>query len=214
MPTGGWRWLVMGAAALLVAGVTVWLVMADGEGPLVARSRSGSSSMPGSTTPLSDAQSGSSTTTIAGSPQMPSTTTGTGRSGTPPTTKPAGATETTAASTRDVSSTVSGAWGGRGIALNATPSGGTTEYDCATGTIDEPIRPDQHGNFKAIGRHAFESGGPAGPGAPTAASQPARYEGWTDGAHMRLTVTLTTSGNRVGTYELTKGAPAALEKCV
>ncbi len=36
----------------------------------------------------------------------------------------------------------------------------TLEYDCAYGTIDEPIEPDEQGRFEVTGIHIIEQGGP------------------------------------------------------
>src|SRR5512139_2278696 len=78
-------------------------------------------------------------------------------------------------------SAVTGAWGGEHIRLLLTETGGRLEYDCATGTIDAPLRPDQAGNFEARGTHAFERGGPVYPGMPATKQHAARYSGWTNG---------------------------------
>ena len=44
-----------------------------------------------------------------------------------------------------------GTWGGTHIALIVTASDGTVEYDCATGTITEPVRVGSDGSFDAAG---------------------------------------------------------------
>src|SRR6266850_6950892 len=53
-----------------------------------------------------------------------------------------------------------GAWGGAGIRLEVTAAGATIEYDCAHGSIDEPIVADGAGRFSAKGTHVREHGGP------------------------------------------------------
>lgn len=107
-----------------------------------------------------------------------------------------------------------GTWGGRHIQLVVQEEGATAEYDCATGTIDGPLRPDKEGNFEARGTYQFERGGPRRPGEPRQRSHPARYRGWTDGDRMRLTVTLSDTGSEVGSFSLDLGRPAALDKCL
>jgi hypothetical protein len=109
---------------------------------------------------------------------------------------------------------VIGAWGGEHIRLVLTETGGRLEYDCAFGTIDAPLRPDEAGNFEARGTHAFERGGPVLPGMPPPKQYAARYSGWTNGTDMRLTVTLPDKGQDFGTFLLHRGRPPLLDKCL
>jgi len=45
----------------------------------------------------------------------------------------------------------SGTWGGEHIGMIITDSSATLDYDCAHGSIDEPISTDDMGIFEAVG---------------------------------------------------------------
>lgn len=106
-----------------------------------------------------------------------------------------------------------GTWGGTGIQLVVTAAGGTVEYNCAAGVIAEPLTLDAAGSFAATGTHSFLRGGPPDPGAPPPRAQPARYTGSSDGATMRLTVTLPEAGTTLGPFTLVLGQRALLDRC-
>lgn len=106
-----------------------------------------------------------------------------------------------------------GSWGGAHVSLIVTESGATTEYDCAHGTIDEPLVPDGRGNFDVSGTHIREHGGPIREG-EIPDEHPVRYTGWTDGSNMDLTVSLVDTDERIGTFSLVRGSPARLVKCL
>jgi hypothetical protein len=106
-----------------------------------------------------------------------------------------------------------GVWGGTHIGLEVTEKGGRLDYDCAHGSIDQPIRLDKDGRFEVTGRHIKERGGPQREDADTH-GQPARYDGRVDGATMTLTVTLTDTQETVGTFTLTRGKPPRIRKCL
>jgi hypothetical protein len=107
-----------------------------------------------------------------------------------------------------------GTWGGSGIGLQVPGNGAATvEYDCAHGTIDREIPVDARGQFTAGGQHVAERPGPVREGdAP--APRPARYTGSISGATMRLTVTLTDTGQALGSFTLTLGRPPIVRKCL
>jgi hypothetical protein len=106
-----------------------------------------------------------------------------------------------------------GEWGGQHIGLTVLDRGATLEYDCASGTIDEPISLDSRGHFSAVGIHTPGHGGPASID-EVPDRRPARYVGSTDGRTMTLTVTLSDGGEQVGTYKLVRGASPAVFKCL
>lgn len=105
-----------------------------------------------------------------------------------------------------------GDWGGQHIGMVVNNSGATIEYDCARGTIDEALVAAD-GRFTAIGIHIREHGGPVREG-EIADKHPARYDGRTDGKTMTLDVTLTDTGEKLGTFTLQRGASPNVFKCL
>jgi hypothetical protein len=106
-----------------------------------------------------------------------------------------------------------GPWGGEHLRVDVTPRGGTTEYDCAHGTIDEALVAVRDGGFSANGTHTFEHGGPIrSDELPN--RHPARYEGRVTGDTLQLTVIVTDMQLIVGAFTLTRGAAPRLLKCL
>lgn len=105
-----------------------------------------------------------------------------------------------------------GGWGGQHVGMVVSDAGATIEYDCARGTIDQALLAAD-GMFTAIGTHIREHGGPVREG-EIADKHPARYDGRTDGKTMTLEVTLTDSGERLGTFTLQRGASPSVLKCL
>jgi hypothetical protein len=106
-----------------------------------------------------------------------------------------------------------GAWGGVHVSLLLTATGGTLEYDCAHGTIDQPFVIDSAGRFQLAGTHTREHGGPIRKD-ERPDTHPARYNGAVDGDTMTLTVTRTDSNEVLGTFTLTRGRMARVVKCL
>ena len=106
-----------------------------------------------------------------------------------------------------------GAWGGDHVNLLVAATGGTLEYDCAHGTIDQSFLADSSGRFDLAGTHTREHGGPIRIGEKED-KRPARYTGTTDGRTMTLTVTLTGSNERIGPFTLTRGQLGRVVKCL
>lgn len=104
-------------------------------------------------------------------------------------------------------------WGGDHIGLIVLDAGATLEYDCASGTIDQKVVAATDGNFTAIGTHTRGHGGPIMEG-EVPDRHPARYDGWTDGQAMTLKVTLTDSGEVLGTFQLARGQSPHVFKCL
>jgi hypothetical protein len=104
-------------------------------------------------------------------------------------------------------------WGGEHVGLTVSATGGTLEYDCANGTIDQAIQAASDGNFVALGSHTRGHGGPAIQG-EVPDRHPARYTGWTDGATMRLSVTLTDTGDKLGDFTLVRGQSPRVFRCL
>jgi hypothetical protein len=106
-----------------------------------------------------------------------------------------------------------GAWGGDHLRVDVAPDGATSEYDCAHGTIDEPLVADRSGIFSARGTHTFDHGGPVrNDEVPN--RHPARYDGRVNGDMLQLTVTITDGPQVLGTFMLTHGAAPRLLKCL
>lgn len=104
-------------------------------------------------------------------------------------------------------------WGGEHIRLLLTESGGSLEYDCAHGQIDQAFAADGDGRFDVRGTHTREHGGPIRED-EEADTHPARYSGTTDGRTMTLTVTLLDSGEPVGTFKLAHGEAGRILRCL
>jgi hypothetical protein len=106
-----------------------------------------------------------------------------------------------------------GAWGGDHVSLVVTETGGSLEYDCAHGTIDQPLVADSSGRFDLAGTHTREHGGPIREG-EKAETHPARFVGTANGRTMALTVTITDSNENVGKFTLTRGEAGRIVKCL
>jgi hypothetical protein len=106
-----------------------------------------------------------------------------------------------------------GTWGAEHLRLDLTDAGGTAEYDCAHGTIDEPLTTDRDGRFSAAGTHTFEHGGPIRIDDPPN-RHPARYDGRVVGDTLQVTVTVTDTRQVIGTFTVTRGAAARIVKCL
>jgi len=106
---------------------------------------------------------------------------------------------------------IPGVWGGDHIRMVVGRDDARLEYDCATGTIDQPIILDASGKFIAKGSHTPEHGGPRRN--QQAAVPRARYVGRVIGDTMTLTVTLEAGGQRVGVFRLKRGNDPLLTKC-
>ena len=103
-----------------------------------------------------------------------------------------------------------GEWGGEHVRLSVEKAGGMIEFDCAHGSLDEPLALDAAGRFDVKGRLVTE-GGPVRKD-DTGTGRPARYRGESDARRMSLEVTLE-GGENVGSFTLTRGGAARLFKC-
>ena len=107
--------------------------------------------------------------------------------------------------------TLGGSWGGANIGLLLEGGLGTVEYDCASGTIDEPI-PSAGGPFRVSGTHRTGQPGPVRVG-QIFTSQRATYAGQVAGTQMTLSVTLE-DGSVLGPFTLIQGAPPQITRCL
>lgn len=107
--------------------------------------------------------------------------------------------------------TLAGQWGGPGIGLVLEGGLGTVEYDCAAGTIDQPI-PSADGPFTVSGTHRAGASGPVRVG-QIFTSQRATYSGTSTKGDMTLTVKLE-DGNELGPFTLKQGVPPTINRCL
>lgn len=113
----------------------------------------------------------------------------------------------------EIPTTVTGEWGGTHLGLIADVTGADLEYDCASGRISEPIVPNSDGKFVVSGRHFPGHGGPIRIDEEQE-QRPARYEGLVQGMVMSITVTLTDTGETLGSFALVRGATPHVFKCL
>lgn len=105
-----------------------------------------------------------------------------------------------------------GVWGGNHVNLEVTDESAMLEFDCAHGSINQPILLDERGRFDAKGTYVAEGHGPARQGAePESAA--ARYYGSVSGDTMTLTVELSGASGMKSSYTLTSGRQGKLWKC-
>ena len=107
---------------------------------------------------------------------------------------------------------LTGDWGGPQVRLSLTAAGGKMDFDCASATIEAPIRLDPAGKFSAPGRHEAFAGGPTLADAPPPMTA-ARFEGRVEGDTMHLTI------HRKGEtatqeYTLQRGRRVKIIRCV
>jgi hypothetical protein len=106
---------------------------------------------------------------------------------------------------------LTGAWGGRGASLSLTESGGTVEYDCAHGTVSDPLVPDDDGAVRAAGLYVREHGGPVRDGEPVDVS-PALYIGNVRAGTLTLRVIVGT--DTLGPFVVQRAVASQLFKCL
>jgi len=92
-------------------------------------------------------------------------------------------------------------------------TGARLEYDGAAGVIEEPLRPDADGRFTATGLHTPGRGGPIREG-EVLPSFRARYDGQVKDTELSLRVTLTETAVEVGVFQLRRGSPGVLFRCL
>jgi hypothetical protein len=106
-----------------------------------------------------------------------------------------------------------GGWGGEHISLEISENGAQLEFDCAHSTIKQQITLNDKMYFDVEGIYVKESGGPQRPW-ERPDSHPVRYTGHIAGQTMTITVTLTDSNQKIGTFTLIRGQSPVLVKCL
>ena len=114
---------------------------------------------------------------------------------------------------RDTRHVAPGTWGANGIAMEVTEAGARIEYDCARGTITEPLVLDADGGFHVKGRHFREHGGPVRDGEESN-GQPVRYTGRVTGDTMTLAVRPEGSDTAISSHTLVRGKTGRIHKCL
>ena len=110
-------------------------------------------------------------------------------------------------------SVATGTWGGDHLSLEVMDRGAQADFDCAHGSIDEPVTLDSDGRFDAKGSYAPEGPGPQRED-QSGQGRPARYAGRVQGSTMTITISLIESGETVGPFTLTRGKTPKLTKCL
>lgn len=106
---------------------------------------------------------------------------------------------------------VVGTWGGDHIRASLSDSGGNLEYDCARGTITEPLIVNDDGRFDVRGFHFRGHGGPVRMDEKPD-SAVARYTGRIRDDVMTLDVAV--GGTALGSYSLLRGRDGSVFKCL
>ena len=108
---------------------------------------------------------------------------------------------------------VTGSWGGEHVGLTLGSTSGRLEYDCAAGTIAEPLILSADGSFAVDGTHTPGMGGPDRIGY-IPPSYPARYTGTVRGETMTLRVSVPSRNLTLGPFRLRRNAEPRLLKCL
>ena len=103
-----------------------------------------------------------------------------------------------------------GSWGGPHIGLVLEGGLGTVEFDCAAGSIDQPII--SGGPFSVPGSYRPGQGGPVRVG-QVFVSKRATYSGTATKTDITLTVKLE-DGELLGPFALKAGAPPQITACL
>ena len=123
------------------------------------------------------------------------------------------------ATTGSQPSHVIGQWGGPHVGIQLAGGLADVRFDCASGTMDEPLYPGPDGNFSIKGTYRTGAPGPVKVG-QFFRSQSATYSGTVAGPAakgeprtMTLNVTLEDE-SAIGPFTLTEGAPPQLTRCL
>ena len=106
---------------------------------------------------------------------------------------------------------LTGNWGGDHVGMQATDRGASLDFDCARGSIDGTITPDEQGRFDVPGKYVQEGPGPVRPDQLRGKS--ARYSGKVEGKTMTLSVELSETDVSIGTFTLVRDRLPRVRKC-
>ena len=106
-----------------------------------------------------------------------------------------------------------GVWGGEHIRMEVSDSGADIEFDCARGSISQPLQLDDKGRFKVQGIYMAETPAPAAvDGGLPASGVKAIYTGTLSGSSLRLKVSIE-GQNTPRTFDLVQDDQGHLAKC-
>ena len=112
-----------------------------------------------------------------------------------------------------------GIWGGPHAGIDFVGGMGDVQFDCASGTIDDPVYPTPDGSFSVKGTYRTGTAGPVKVG-QFFRSQEAKFIGLVAKSadkNAPRTMTLHVAledGTEVGPFTLTEGTPPQLTKCL
>ena len=107
---------------------------------------------------------------------------------------------------------LTGTWGGPHASITFQGGLAQLDYDCASGTIDQPVVPAPDGRFQAEGTYLIGHGGPVRVG-QIFITRKARYRGTVVNGAMELT-TILEDGTVIGPFTLQRGAEPQLTRCL
>jgi hypothetical protein len=105
-----------------------------------------------------------------------------------------------------------GVWGGQHIRAEVTDSGANLEFDCAHGTIDQPIVMDGKGSFDVKGKFTTERGGPTRRDEESN-DRLVRYIGHLNDQALSLTIIDAGTKEKIDRFTLTHGSDGRIMKC-
>jgi hypothetical protein len=114
---------------------------------------------------------------------------------------------------------VFGIWGGPHAGIDFAGGMGEVQFDCASGTIDDPVYPTPEGSFSVKGTYRTGTPGPVKVG-QFFKSQEAKFAGQIakspqKGAPRLMTLhVMLEDGTEVGPFTLTEGTPPTITRCL
>jgi hypothetical protein len=104
-----------------------------------------------------------------------------------------------------------GIWGGNSASLEISDGKSSLEFDCANGTISEPITLDNEGHFEVPGLYVREGPGPVRQGGNKQSQ--AIYSGVVKDDTMTLSIRMEGSSDELLNVTLARGKQGRLRKC-
>jgi hypothetical protein len=103
-----------------------------------------------------------------------------------------------------------GTWGGNHLTMEISDTEVTLEFDCAQGTITQPLTLDETGRFAVAGTYVREGPGPVRQGVKQDTA--AQYSGRLSEGTLTITVHIP-GGDDLGPYALSEGRQGKVTKC-